>query len=236
MKIGILKADSVLPQFQPAFGDYPAMISALLLEARPDAEITTYDVEHFGYPETIDECDAYVITGSKKSVYDDEPWIHRLAQYVRELHAARHKTIGICFGHQMVAHALDGETLPAEAGWGVGAHQSEILATESWMDPPLSSFNLLVSHKDQVSKLPTGAELLGASEFCPNAMFRLGDHMLTFQGHPEFCKSYSKALMDFREDILGESVYRAGVDSLARDTHEKVIARWIINFIGYDVS
>ncbi len=236
MKIGILKADSVLPQFQPEFGDYPLMFTDLLSQASPGLSFHTYDVEHFEYPDAIDDCDGYVITGSKKSVYDDEPWIHRLAAYVRELHAARKKTVGICFGHQMVAHALDGVAGPADAGWGVGVHQSQIVGEEPWMDPPMRQFSLVVSHKDQVTRLPRGATLLAGSEFCPHAAYRLGNHILTFQGHPEFCKPYSKALMDYREEILGPEKYERGVASLASGVDRDIIARWIINFIAYDTE
>ncbi|MFT7091636.1 MAG: hypothetical protein ACJAYW_001599, partial [Candidatus Azotimanducaceae bacterium] len=55
MKIGILKADSTLPQFQDEFGDYPDMFVARL-SANSEVELNfeTYDVEHLVYPETID--------------------------------------------------------------------------------------------------------------------------------------------------------------------------------------
>lgn len=41
------------------------------------------------------------------------------------------------------------------------------------MSPQLTQFSLLVSHKDQVTRLPPGAELLASSDFCANAMFRI---------------------------------------------------------------
>ena len=77
LKIGILQTDSVLDQFQSEFGNYPEMFTDMLLKASDgSAEIINYDVEHFQYPVEIDECDAYIMTGSKLSAYDDEPWIH----------------------------------------------------------------------------------------------------------------------------------------------------------------
>ena len=99
------------------------------------------------------------------------------------------------------------------------------------MDPPLKGFNLIVSHKDQVTRLPAGASLLATSPFCPNAMYCLGNHILTFQGHPEFCKGYSRALMEYREDVLGEEKFGRGINSLAEDTDEISVARWILNFM-----
>ena len=120
MRVGILQADSVLVQFQPDHGNYPGMIAGILGQAATElnleAEFRNYDVEHGIYPDTIDECDAYVITGSKKSVYDDDPWIDVLKEYTRELHRAEKKLVGLCFGHQLVAEALGGKTLGAELG------------------------------------------------------------------------------------------------------------------------
>ncbi|MEX1237852.1 MAG: amidotransferase, partial [Pseudomonadales bacterium] len=166
MHIGILKADSVLPQFQDEFGDYPEMFQWILSAAVGknvsgiDVTFTTYDVEQGCYPASLAECDGYIITGSKKSVYDDEPWIHRLAGFVVSLYEARVKTVGICFGHQMIAHALDGKTEAASVGWCVGVHRSKMLSLPEFITPTTDGFNLVVSHKDQVTKLPTGAELL----------------------------------------------------------------------------
>ncbi|MFN3238443.1 MAG: glutamine amidotransferase-related protein [Pseudomonadales bacterium] len=127
MKIGILKADSVLEQFQPEHGDYPDMFVRRLGDNAPESvEFATYDVEHGVYPNHMDDCDGYVITGSKKSVYDDEDWIRALEAYVVELHEHLKPLIGICFGHQLVAQALGGKTEAAAVGWGVGVHESTI--------------------------------------------------------------------------------------------------------------
>ena len=177
MKIGILQADSVLPHLQNEHGNYPEMFQKLLEEAARSIteidrlEIKHYDIEHGQYPAKIDDCDAYLITGSKKSVYDDEPWIHDLKEYVLALNKVRKKLIGICFGHQMVALALGGKTEPAEVGWGVGIHSSNVVVQKSYMNPPLSKLSAIVSHKDQVTQLPEGAELVSTSDFCPNAMY-----------------------------------------------------------------
>jgi GMP synthase-like glutamine amidotransferase len=232
MHIGILQADSVLPQFQGEFGDYPAMFQRILGDAGGrEVTFTTYDVVQGTYPASPGECDGYVITGSKMSVYDDEPWIHRLADYVVVLHEARVKTVGICFGHQMIAHALGGKTESASVGWCVGIQHSRLLTRPGFVTPPAEGFKLVVSHKDQVTQLPPGAELLATGDCCPNAMFRIGEHMLALQGHPEFRKGYSRALMQFRRDILGENKFAAGISSLDLDMDEDVVAAWIVAFI-----
>ncbi len=233
-KIGILQADSVREEFQDAFGGYPGMFRSLLSRAAADASIpvdfSVFDVEHGSYPGQIDACDGYVITGSRESVYADLPWISELSDYVRVLHEARKRTVGICFGHQLVAHALGGEARAAAVGWGVGVHRVDIVDEAPWMRPARQAVSLLSSHKDQVVRLPPGARLLGSNDFCPFGAFALGDHFLTFQGHPEFEKGYARALMDFREPLLGDA-YAPGIASLSRRTDQAVVGRWMLNFL-----
>src|SRR5262249_13995056 len=122
MRIGILQTGAVRGDLLGEFGDYPTMFRALLANAASDEpiEFRDYDVQRGEYPATLDECDAYLITGSRESVYDDLPWLPRLEEFVRMLDADRHPLVGICFGHQLVAQALGGETRKADQGWGVG--------------------------------------------------------------------------------------------------------------------
>jgi len=243
MKIGILQADSVRPEFRAEFGNYPGMIQCLL-ESALDAELqdnknsdlrldfVTYNVVEEEYPAVINECHGYIITGSASSVYDDQPWIHQLRAFVVKLHQTRTKTVGICFGHQMIALALEGKAALSSKGWEVGLHHSDVTRTRSFMSPPLEQISLLYSHRDQVLALPPGAELLATHDFCPNAMFVIGTHMFAFQGHPEFVKGYSSALMNFRRQMIGEGTYQDGMASLACNPDNTTIGRWILNFLA----
>ncbi|HEY7775911.1 MAG TPA: GMP synthase, partial [Kineobactrum sp.] len=134
MKLGILKTDAVRPEWVPDFGEYPDMFIALLGQLDPSLEFAVYDVEQGQYPADIDEVDAYLITGSKSSVYDDKPWIETLMAFVRELDQRRKKLVGICFGHQLVAQALGGKTEKSPKGWGVGLQTQRFASMPGWHD------------------------------------------------------------------------------------------------------
>ena len=230
MRIGILQTDSVLAQFQPDHGDYPRMFMDLFDAAGQDMGLAyqIIDAQASDYP-PADRCHSYVITGSRHSVYDDLPWIAELAAFAESALDAGRPVVGICFGHQLMAHFFGGRAAKA-SGWAVGVHASELLVDEPWLSPHADGFNLLSSHKDQVTELPPGARLIATNDFCPLAGFTHGDLVLTFQGHPEFRKGYSKDLMNMRRDLLGEETWRAGIASLDMETHQGLVGRWILNF------
>lgn len=232
MHIGILQADRIDPEQLARFGDYPAMFMNTL-QGRMDQEATFefFDVRRQCYPRSVEDCDGYLITGSRASVYDQDPWIARLIGFVGELHEACAKTIGICFGHQLIAQALGGAVGRAPGGWGVGVHCWKVLRDEPWMRPAKRDFRLLASHQDQVERLPPGARLLASSTFCPYAAFAISDHMLALQGHPEFTGAYARFLIHKRRPLLG-AAFEPGLRSLDQPTDAGVIAGWIARFLA----
>lgn len=235
MKLGILKTDTVRPEWVPEFGEYPDMFIALLGRADPSMEFVSYDVEGGVYPADIDEVDAYLITGSKSSVYDDQPWIPPLIKFVQEIAGRGKKIVGICFGHQLLAQALGGKTEKSPKGWGAGLHTHTFNQTPSWYDGGSEDLKILVSHQDQVVTVADGATVLAGSDFCENAVCQIGDQILTFQGHPEFIPEYSREIMEFRRELFGEDVYHSAVASISGDRKDDQegdrVANWVVKFL-----
>lgn len=97
-------------------------------------------------------------------------------------------TLGICFGHQVLADILGGEVVtdPDMAESGIA---EIILTPEGQKDPVLQSlpesFYGIVSHKSSVINLPLGAEILAYSDKCPVQGFRYQSNIYGFQLHPE---------------------------------------------------
>ena len=107
---------------------------------------------------------------------------------------------------------------------------NKIIQQKPWMTPARHPFNLLISHQDQVVELPPGAEVLASNDACPNYMVQIGNN-LTVQGHPEFSKAYSQALIESRKDILDTNRYERGLQSLHQDKDDTIVAQWIVNFL-----
>lgn len=230
MRLGILKADAVLPHLATRFGEYPDMFQRVLSAADPSLTYQTYDVEHGSLPASLDECDGWLITGSRRSVYEQVPWIERLGELTRELVAQRRKLVAVCFGHQMVAHVMGGQTARAPHGWTVGVQEHRIDAPFPW-DPGTQSVRMIHTHQDQVMELPPGATRVGGNALVPNGLYRIGDHVMSFQGHPEFAPGYARELYDGRRPILGEETWRTATDSLAGPDDSAALSRAVAAFL-----
>jgi GMP synthase-like glutamine amidotransferase len=219
MTIGLLQCDHVADEFFGIAGDYDEMFRKWL-----PADWRVYDLTAGQFP-APDACDAWVATGSRESVYDEIPWVHRFADLVRQIHAADVPFLGVCFGHQMMGHALGGKVSKSERGWGVGVHEFRICAREPWMSPSLDTVSLLMSCQDQVDVVPPGSVVLASNAHCPVAIFRCG-RMLGIQGHPEWEPEYAAALLKRRRDRIGAERSDAALASLTRPRNSVELSGW----------
>ena len=230
MRIGILETDKLDADLIARFGSYAEMFKVLLSSIDNGLSFKVYQVIDNAYPEQIDECDAYLITGSKYSAYDNDGWIRKLETYIVSLHELRKKLIGICFGHQLIAQALGGKVSKSEKGWGVGNITKQIIHTPDWMQTEKQQFTMIYSHQDQVDILPDGATLIAGNDFCQLSSFQIGNHILTFQGHPEFTPAYARQRLQTRREKVGEAIYQKGMASLHEENDSVLVARWLLDF------
>lgn len=232
LELCILETDDIHPNLQAPFHSYGKMFSGLFEHQPIAANCQVFSVLHGQYPDPEQTFDAYLITGSKADAFGEEAWIQTLKTFVQQRYAAGDKLLGICFGHQLLAHSLGGLTTRSEKGWGLGVQSYQLSEQPNWMQPAVPELKLQASHQDQVQQLPKDAERVAHSAFCANAAFRIGNQVLCFQGHPEFTEGYAQALLDMRRQTLGESLYHSASQSLKNEEHHgRLVGQWMLNFI-----
>jgi GMP synthase-like glutamine amidotransferase len=214
-RIGLLECDHVDERYASIGGDYFDMFERLL----PKVDLVRYDVVNGELPLAPEECDGWVATGSRHSVYDDLDWIRETGAFVEQLHVAKAPFVGICFGHQLLAHFTGGRTEKASA-WGVGAHELS------------SGERLLSMHQDQVVALPPDGVVVASADHCPNGVIQVGPSMLGIQAHPEFPGEYVEALLVAREERIGHELVEVALASLDAPRDEDVAAGWMMRFLG----
>lgn len=200
---------------------------------------TTYHVAEGEMPASLDECHAWLITGSPCSVYEELPWIPVLEEFIRESFAAAVPQVGVCFGHQIAARALGGHVAKAETGWVLGRHHLQINVERDWMAQKLDEYTLHYINQDQVIDLPPGVELLGESPRCPNAFYEAAGRLLCIQPHPEQPVSsmevFSNVLLE--KGAISKAEHADCQASLASGKADStLVAGWLGQFIVDNVA
>lgn len=220
MKLGLLLCDHVSSELRPAFGDYPDMFERLL----PDAEIRSFDLTAGDFPSDLGSNDAWIGAGSRLSVYDDLEWIHRFKGLLRRIDADRRKYVGVCFGAQMIGEALGGRVARAPQGWQVGTKVAEMVDG--------ARFRILHCNADQIVDLAQGMRVLARAKTNPVEMVAVGDHILGFQGHPEFTTEFVTALIERRRGtLIPAEVADAGLASMKSPPDTDRLRDTIVSFV-----
>jgi len=225
-RVAIVETGAPPPALAERHGDYPAMFRALLGDGY---QIETFDARAGKWPDAA-AFDAAIITGSAAGVYETDPWIGDLLDWIRAA-KGRTRLIGICFGHQAMAQALGGRVEKSDRGWGVGLHRYDVVSNEPWMTPPAATVAIPVSHQDQVVEKPSGARVLLSSAFTPFAGLAWDDDAISLQGHPEFTPPFAADLTSGRRERIGLAIVDPALDSLKEPNDRALVGEWLRRFI-----
>lgn len=218
------------------YGSYPDMMRQMLKDAGLSVEtqdVLVCDGEKMPGPE---DDSALLITGSPVGAYEGHDWFSSLEEGIRDWASAARPMVGICFGHQIMAQALGGKVEKSEKGWGVGVHTYELTREIGFEHRP-NRVACVVSHQDQVVRLPDGAERVGGSPFCPNGIIRYGaSRALSFQLHPEFSHEFAAALLDARAESIPQDRAVVARETFPNETDRPFLGRWIAEFLKGEIA
>ncbi len=176
-----------------------------------------------------DTVSGVVITGSTAMVTDLADWSEASAQWLREAASNKLPILGICYGHQLLAHALGGVVDDHPAGREIGTVQI-VPAKSSHSDLLFADikepFTAHVSHLQTVKQLPAGATLLASNAFEPHHAVRFSDYCWGLQFHPEFEEVAMSSYIEERQhDLRQEGL---DVESLLTAVEATPVARKIL--------
>ncbi|HEY7440654.1 MAG TPA: type 1 glutamine amidotransferase [Acidimicrobiia bacterium] len=225
-RVGLLMVGHVPDASRHIAGDYPELFATLL---RGHAvELVPYQIDEGSFPESVDECDAWLCSPSADSTFDALPWRADAEALLREIVARERPFVGICFGHQLMAQALGAEVSRSDLGWQLGVQDYDVLRrVPSVPDRLVTPLALIASHRDQVQSVPDGAALMARTEGCPIAGLAIGERAWTLQPHPEFTAALAGDILAGRGARLGNEVVRDARASLDRPTDSSVVAGWM---------
>ncbi len=208
----ILKTGSTHAHIRAHLGDFDDWI-AMGLHAG-GATVQVCDAAAGGVPPPLEAVCGVVITGSHAMVSERQPWSEALVPWLRAAVQQQTPVLGICYGHQLLAHALGGEVDHHPGGVEIGTVAVTLHAGAS-RDPLLGHlppvFPAQSVHWQSVRRLPSGAVPLASSRHEAHHAFRVGARAWGVQFHPEFSAAALRAYLDG----LGPTLAQQGLDALA---------------------
>ena len=165
--------------------------------------------------------DGVIISGSYNGAYEDLPWIGRLKEEIQGVLLPNDiPTLGVCFGHQVIAHSFDdGEAIVCPAGSQGGGRNMNCTDAGKGLFGR-DTFPMVYTHGDMVSKIPeTTAISLGGNDKVPiqaaayystkgSSDGGLSDTkkttVVTFQAHPEYVSDPSLKTIETLLNLMTE--------------------------------
>lgn len=226
-KLYIIKAGSTFSSTPQDLGDFDDWVTNALGALAVTIELV--DMAQYHTLPSPEECSAVIVTGSHAMVTDNLAWSLALEAWIPLLVAASVPFLGICYGHQLLARAMDGEV-------GYHPHGREIgtvpitLTSEADGDLLVKGVPALffahTTHAQTVLSLPPHAVHLACSDHDLHQAFRVGVCAWGVQFHPE----YTPDIMRFSISAQAESLRREGrtVEGLLSQVAETTFARMVL--------
>jgi GMP synthase (glutamine-hydrolysing) len=200
-QIALIKTGCTIEQIKPRHGDFEAWFA----EGLGVFDLLQIDVFRYQALPEPDTLAGIVITGSPAMVSARQDWSEYTAAWLRTAVRTNIPVLGVCYGHQLLAHALGGLVGPNPRGRQIGTVRVHLIDYKQY-NPLLGhlpkSFPAQSSHSEIVLELPAGAESLATSPLDDNFAIRFAENAWGVQFHPEFSAPVTSDYIRYRADAL----------------------------------
>ncbi len=202
----ILKLGDTLPELAARRGDFEDwFIAGLGLNSD---QLVVFDPRTGADFPPLEGVAGLLLTGSHSMVTEHLDWSERTAEWVKSAVEAGVPTLGVCYGHQLLAYAFGGQVGNNPNGTQEGTTTIQ-LTPEGLADPLLGGlgvdrFEAQVSHAQSALELPPAAIRLAFDGWDANQAFRMGDSAWGVQFHPEMDADIARAYIQAERDELLE--------------------------------
>lgn len=203
MRLLIVQTGATLAGLLERHGDFPewfrrgmGLPSTHVEVVRVDAQQTLPSPTRFA---------AAVITGSGAMVSERLDWSERTAGWLRDAAGAGLPLLGVCYGHQLLAHAFGGRVDYNPRGREIGTVDIECLAAatdDALFGAQPARFRAHATHLQSVLEPPPGAVVLARSALDDAQAIRFAPHVWGLQFHPEFNVAHMRGYLTAREPAV----------------------------------
>jgi GMP synthase (glutamine-hydrolysing) len=227
----VIKTGETLPPIRARHGDFEAWIARGLGRALDELHVAAV---HEGEPlPPIESLGGVVITGSPAMVSERADWSERSARWLAEVvERDALPVLGLCYGHQLLAHGLGGEVGPNPRGREMGTLEVRFADLEgrdeghgrgecdSGFGPLFEpgAFLAHFTHVESVLVPPSRARVLASTALDPHSAIAFGPRQWGVQFHPEFDLEVMRGYLEARREVLLEESFDP--DAMLRATRE----------------
>jgi len=203
VKVLIVQTGATLPALHTHHGDFPAWFQRGL--GLPNEQIAVVRVDAHEKLPPFSRFDAAVITGSGAMVSERLDWSERTADWLRCAAQAGLPMLGVCYGHQLLAHAFGGRVDYNPRGREIGTVDIQRLsaaADDALFGASPSVFRAQATHLQSVLTPPSAAVVLARSALDDCQAIRYAPHVWGVQFHPEFSVAHMRGYLSERAEIV----------------------------------
>jgi GMP synthase (glutamine-hydrolysing) len=202
-KIVTVKVGSTMPSLVSRKGDFEDWILSGMGICTQETSVV--DVPN-GHPlPRHDEISGVIVTGSHAMVTEHHDWSERTAEWLARGVEKEIPTLGICYGHQLLAYSLGGVVgnNPNGPEFGtVEVHMEEHASEDFLLGGLPTPLKVHVSHTQSVLCLPSQARRLAYSDRDPNQAFVVNHCAWGVQFHLEFDAEITREYILSHSDVL----------------------------------